>query len=83
MDFMEQHMKKMSDGVREARKKYDPLVQRLTDIEFIAIFQAVEEERARRIQNLIITNPLVRKMAVDNLVEQFKEEEEAMRDERN
>lgn len=75
-DIFAQHHAAMDAKVKEARKKYDPLVARLTDAEFVAIFQAVVEERTVRLARLIATNPIVRQMAVDRLNQQLKEKED-------
>lgn len=73
MDPITDIVSKMAKDVEEAKAKYDPMVKNLTDASFIAIFQSVMEERDRRMQRLILENPVVRQIAMMKLAEQMKE----------
>lgn len=49
-------------------EKFRTTVPRLTDIAFAALFTIVMEERVKRVERLIAENPIVRRMAMEDLV---------------
>ena len=48
------------DAVAKSRAKYEPLVERLSDLDFMALYEVVMEQRTSRMATIFATNPIVR-----------------------
>lgn len=66
-NFIEELMDETAGKYLSARTKYQPLVRKLTDMEFAGLFRVVMEERESRLLTLMVTHPFLRNDIMDQL----------------